>query len=100
MAIYQLGSAKGPETLARLANKTDTGVAMIQAFTIKTGDEVRDTKLGLVWTVVAKDGEGGIYLRRNGVTASASIWDVKPLAPRRPKNLVSRSAPRRTGARA
>jgi hypothetical protein len=61
---------------------------MIQAFLVNVGDDVRDSKLGLVWTVVAKDGEGGVYLRRNGVTASASIWDLEPLEPRHSAKLL------------
>jgi len=49
---------------------------MISALAIDVGDEVRDTQLGLTWTIVGRDGDGGILIRRNGVTASASIWDL------------------------
>ena len=54
---------------------------MVRAFAIDVGDEVRDAKLGLIWTIVGRDGEGGLLIRRNGVIASASIWDLD-LSPR------------------
>ncbi len=65
---------------------------MVTAFTFRVGDIVKDTKFGFVWTVVCKDGEGGVHLSRNGVTAYASIWDLEGMRPRQQAKSDARQA--------
>jgi hypothetical protein len=50
---------------------------MVSGVTIQDGDLVKDTKIGLIWTVVGRDGEGTILVERNEVIASVSIWDLE-----------------------
>ncbi len=50
---------------------------MFWAITFRTGETVRDLKLGQIWTVVGEDGAGGFYIERNGVRASAAATDLE-----------------------
>jgi hypothetical protein len=50
---------------------------MIAAKTVRSGDRVRDKHLGVVWVVIAHEGEGAVQVERNGVRTSVSMWDLE-----------------------
>jgi hypothetical protein len=50
---------------------------MIFGELIKPGDIVRDTKLGLIWTVMDTEPDGTLHLERDGVLATAAAGDVE-----------------------
>ena len=52
---------------------------MISAINIGIGTLVKHQVLGQVWAIMAKDDDGTLHLERNGVSATASIWDVEVL---------------------